>query len=53
MKGFCSGFLALLPLDNYKFKTNQISGASGVEVKQLLETAKICGAYPAGAFFAK
>ena len=45
-------FSALLPLDNYKFKSNQKSGASGIEVKQLLETAKICGANAGGPFFA-
>ena len=49
MKGFCSGFLALLPLGYFEFKSNQ---PSGVEVKQLLETAKICVSNPAGPFFA-
>ena len=43
MKGVGSGFLALLPLSNNKFKSNQPFGVSGVEVKQLLETADICG----------
>ena len=43
MKAFCSGFSALLPLDNYKLKSNQPFGASGVERKHLLETAKVCG----------
>ena len=43
MKGVGSGFLALLPLGNNKFKSNQSFGVSGVQVKQLLETADICG----------
>ena len=36
-----------LPLGNYKFKSNQ---ASGVEVKQPLEMAKICASNPVGPF---
>ena len=51
MKGSAQVFSALLPLGNYKLKSNQISGASGVEVKQLLDTAKSCGSNPAGPFF--
>ena len=43
MKGVGSGFLALLPLGYNKFKSNQPFGVSDVEVKQLLETADICG----------
>ena len=39
-KGFCSANFGLLPLGNYKFKFIQ---PSGVEVTQLLETAKACG----------
>ena len=44
MKGFCSGqvFLALIPLGNYEFKFNQLSGASDVEVTPLFEAAKGC-----------
>ena len=36
IKGFCSGFLASLPLGNYIFKFNQSSSASGVKVTQML-----------------
>ena len=43
MKGVGSGFLALLPLGYNKFKSNQPFGVSDVDVKQLLETADICG----------
>ena len=39
-------FSALLPLGNYKFKSNQATGASGVEVKMV----KICSSNPAGPF---
>ena len=47
---FAQVFSALLRLVNYKLKSNQISGASNVEVKQLLETAKICSSNPVGPF---
>ena len=63
MKTFWSGifdfFYRLLIINsnpknhlNYKFKSNQPSGASGVEVKQQVVTAKVCGSHPAGPFFA-
>ena len=42
---------ALLPLGYYEFKFNQLSGASGVKVTQLLETAKGCGSSSTGASF--
>ena len=45
-------FSAVLPRGDYKFKSNQPNGASGVEVKQQLETAKACGLNQVGSFFA-
>ena len=45
-------FLVLLPLPNYKLKSNQSAGAFGVEIKHQLETAKACGWSLAGPFFA-
>ena len=44
-------FLALFPLGYYEFKFNQSSGASGIEVTHLLETARGCGSNPAGTCF--
>ena len=44
-------FSASLPLGNYKFKSNQPSGASSVEVTQLLEIANASGCNLAGTCF--
>ena len=52
MKGFCSGFSALLALGNYNFKSNKLFGAFLVKVKQLLEMAKSCSLNLIGPFFA-
>ena len=50
MKGF-TVFSPLLPLDNYNFIFNRSSGSSGVELTQLLETAKCCGSNSDGTCF--
>ena len=52
MKGFCSGIFGFVNAWLFNLKSNQPSGASGVEVKQQFETAKACGSNPAGPFFA-
>ena len=53
-EGFLLSFFSdLLPVGNYRFKSNRPSGASGDEVKELHETAKICISNPAEPIFAK
>ena len=44
-------FFGFLPLVNYKFKFNQPSCESGLQLTQLLEMAKACGSNPAGTSF--
>ena len=42
MKGFCSSFFWTSGTEVKQFESSQPSGSSAAEVKQLLETAKIC-----------